>query len=213
MDKALILAQAVTSLKKRVDELSSTVVLQGKDGEQGVKGEKGDKGDKGERGLAGSAGYNGKDGKDGKDGVDGKDGKTGVSIKDAYFAADNSLILVLSNGKEIDVGQLDLLNGSDKGSNSFTVLKQTQDTAELIAAVVGKSFETVSKNLSASSATLNYTSGILTSIVYANGITKTFTYSSGILTTITLSGTTPSGISLNKNLNYTSGTLSSISYS
>jgi hypothetical protein len=79
------------------------------------------------------------------------------------------------------------------------------------------SFETVSKNLSARPYTLNYTSGVLTSIVYDLGggqsITKTLGYTSGALTSVTLSGNTPGGITLVKTLTYTSGTLTGISYS
>lgn len=81
---------------------------------------------------------------------------------------------------------------------------------------VQESFESVSKNLKAWDSTLNYTSGVLTSIVYtqgANTITKTLNYTSGLLTSIVLSGDTPSGIELTKTLGYTSGSLTSVAYS
>lgn len=74
-------------------------------------------------------------------------------------------------------------------------------------------FETVSANLDASGATLNYTSGNITSIVYANGITKTFNYTGGDITSIVLSGSTPAGIDLTKTLTYTSGDVTAIIYS
>jgi hypothetical protein len=74
-------------------------------------------------------------------------------------------------------------------------------------------FETVAKNLDASGATLNYTSGNLTSVVYANGITKTLNYTSGDLTSVVLSGATPGGIDLTKTLSYSGGDLTGISYS
>jgi hypothetical protein len=79
-----------------------------------------------------------------------------------------------------------------------------------------ETFESVSKNLNSWGYVLNYSSGILTSIVYTLGpstITKTLTYTSGLLTSIVLSGDTPSGITLTKTLNYTSGVLTSITYS
>ena len=78
------------------------------------------------------------------------------------------------------------------------------------------SFETVSKNLKAYPVTFNYTSGVLTSLVYilpSGTITKTLNYTSGTLTSILLSGTVPSGIALTKNLVYTSGIITSINYS
>jgi hypothetical protein len=78
---------------------------------------------------------------------------------------------------------------------------------------VRKSFETVSKNLDSVGATLNYTSGELTSVVYSNGVTKTLSYTSGELTTITLSGATPDGIALTKTLTYTAGELTAVAYS
>jgi hypothetical protein len=206
MDKALVLAKELKTLRERVNDLKAIPVpLDGKDGLQGLKGERGEQGERG------PAGKNGKDGvgKDGKDGKDGKNGQDGVSVKDAYIAADGNLTIVLSDGKEIDAGSLNLFENNSQG---LTVLKQTQDSAQLASLFVSKSFETTSKNLVSAGLTLNYTSGTLTSIVYTNGITKTFTYTSGVLTQITLSGSTPSGILLNKNLTYTSGTLSSISY-
>jgi hypothetical protein len=79
-----------------------------------------------------------------------------------------------------------------------------------------QTFETVSKNLKSWNASLNYTAGALTSIVYTSGadtITKTFNYTLGVLTSIVLSGDTPSGVELTKTLNYTTGVLTSISYS
>lgn len=78
---------------------------------------------------------------------------------------------------------------------------------------LAESFETVSKNLNATDAVFNYSSGDLTSIVYASGIIKTFNYSSGVLTSVVLSGTTPSGIELTKSFTYTSGNLTQVTYS
>lgn len=74
------------------------------------------------------------------------------------------------------------------------------------------SFETVSKNLDASDATLNYTGDNLTSIDYANGITKTLDYTGDNLTSVILSGSTPGGISLTKLLDYTGENITGISY-
>lgn len=88
------------------------------------KGEKGDKGDKGDAGLPGIDGKNGIDGKDGRDGVDGKDGVAGVAgkngkngtnglngvgIVDVSLAADNHLMVSMTDGREIDAGDLELL--------------------------------------------------------------------------------------------------------
>ena len=68
--------------------------------------EKGDKGDKGERGLDGRQGVDGKNGLNGRDGKNGIDGKDGVSVTDAKIDFDGSLVITLSTGQEINVGEV-----------------------------------------------------------------------------------------------------------
>lgn len=159
-------------------------------------------------------GERGQDGKDGKDGVDGN----------------------VITPKEI-VDKLESLEGEERLDVSY--VRGTEALVEDIAKRVAKeevkkvkkttivsgggssssssglseSFETVSKNLDASDATLNYTGDELTSIVYANGITKTLSYTGSNLTTVVLSGSTPSGISLTKTLSYTGDNLTGVAYS
>jgi len=68
-----------------------------------------EKGDKGDKGLDGKQGKDGRDGKDGKDGIngkDGKDGEDGVSVMDAKIDFDGSLVITLSTGQEINVGEV-----------------------------------------------------------------------------------------------------------
>jgi hypothetical protein len=91
VDKKLLeLAEVVMSTKK----------LEGPKGEQGLQGPKGEQGD---RGLQGDKGLDGKDGVDGKDG---KDGVDGVSVVDARIDFDGTLVITLSNGKEITAGDV-----------------------------------------------------------------------------------------------------------
>ena len=68
--------------------------------------EKGDKGDKGDNGLDGRQGIDGKNGFDGRDGKNGIDGKDGVSVTDAKIDFDGSLVISLSTGQEINVGEV-----------------------------------------------------------------------------------------------------------
>lgn len=93
----------------------------------------------------------------------------------------------------------------------------TNTTYWQVIADIPSTFETVSKNLKAYSAALNYTSGKLTTVVYNLGggdfITKTLGYTGNKLTTVVLSGSTPFGITLTKTLNYTGNDLTSFSYS
>ena len=74
-----------------------------------LKGEQGDQGLKGDKGDAGRDGKNGKDGRDGKDGAsgkNGKDGSDGISVVDAKIDFDDTLVFKLSDGKEINVGEV-----------------------------------------------------------------------------------------------------------
>jgi hypothetical protein len=68
--------------------------------------ERGPKGDPGERGQDGVIGKDGRDGRDGKDGRDGADGQDGVSVTDAKIDFDGSLVITLSTGREINVGEV-----------------------------------------------------------------------------------------------------------
>jgi hypothetical protein len=107
MDKALLLASALADVKKQVAELQSKAdeiqKLEGPSGPKGDKGDQGLKGDKGDRGLDGKDGKDGIDGSDGSDGIDGKDG---ISVVDAKIDFDGTLVLYLSNGNEINAGEV-----------------------------------------------------------------------------------------------------------
>ena len=83
----------------------------------------------------------------------------------------------------------------------------------------GSHYEKVSKNLRSYPASFNYTSGVLTSVVYQTGvmtsITKTLNYTTGVLTSIVLSGNIPSELGgiTTKTITYSAGNLSAVSYS
>lgn len=68
--------------------------------------EKGDKGDKGDKGADGRQGVDGKNGLNGRDGKDGVDGADGISVTDAKIDFDGSLVITLSTGKELNVGEV-----------------------------------------------------------------------------------------------------------
>lgn len=124
MDKALLLASAIADVKKQLAELQTKATeiqkLEVPSGPKGDKGDQGPKGDRGERGLDGKAG---KDGKDGKDGVDGESGKDGISVVDAKVDFDGSLVITLSDGREIDCGQVSV----EQSDRIVATLKQTAD--------------------------------------------------------------------------------------
>jgi YD repeat-containing protein len=175
----------------------------GKDGKQGVDG----------KSIVGPAG------RDGKDGQDGTDGKDGATIVDVYWAADNSLVCVLSDGREIDSGPL--MDAAAGGDINATINKwagySTEELAEQLKdEFVAQTFETVNKNLAASGGVLAYNAGgDLITITYDNGIIKTLAYNAGgDLISVTLSGSTPEGIDLVKEFSYNgAGDLVEFTYS
>lgn len=73
------------------------------DGRDGTDGRDGRNGRDGKDGKDGAAG---RDGRDGIDGINGVDGADGISIADIRLDFDNSLIITLSNGREINAGEV-----------------------------------------------------------------------------------------------------------
>ena len=84
-----------TVIEKRVASIKD-----GKDGQNGANGRDGKDGRPGRDGSVGPRGANGADGRNGRDGED------GVSVTDARIDFDGSLIISLSSGREINVGEV-----------------------------------------------------------------------------------------------------------
>ena len=76
-----------------------------------IEGPQGKPGKDGKDGKNGEDGNPGRDGTAGKDGLDGKDGVDGISVVDASVDVDGRLTIVLSDGSEIDAGDLTLYTG------------------------------------------------------------------------------------------------------
>jgi hypothetical protein len=91
------LKQIETRLNEKYEELLQTPAMVGEQGPRGPAGRDG------KDGLNGRDGKDGVDGKDGKDGVDGVDG---ISVVDARVDFDGGLVITLSDGSEIDAGQI-----------------------------------------------------------------------------------------------------------
>jgi len=118
MDKLLQLALTLKEVRGQVKQLQETASdIQKQEGKQGIPGEKGAPGKDGKDGVDGK---DGRDGKDGKDGKDGENGEQGVSVVDAKIDLDNSLVITLSDGTEIDAGQLEVGK-----SDSYIMSQQT----------------------------------------------------------------------------------------
>lgn len=93
-------------IRDRYDSVGNALekrIITIKDGRDGIDGRDGRNGKDGKNGRDGAPGPRGADGAPGKDGADGTDG---VSVTDARIDFDGSLIIGLSSGREINVGEV-----------------------------------------------------------------------------------------------------------
>lgn len=93
-------------IRARYDEVGNKIekrVASIKDGRDGINGKDGRDGKNGRDGAQGPQGLRGESGRDGRDGVDGVDG---VSVTSARIDFDGSLIISLSSGVELNVGEV-----------------------------------------------------------------------------------------------------------
>jgi len=235
--KEVAIVSELTALEDKISEVASQIpaLRQAKDGEVGPKGDTGPRGPAGRDGkdsvVPGPAGRDGKDstvpgpkgdkGDKGEPGIDGIDGvideATIAYLEDRIATIDEKVTTVdekvtnLPKQNETNFGFVirDVVAGAnvtvDKTDPQRPVINSTGGSTT-------NTFETVSKNLDATDATLTYTGDNLTSIAYVSGITKTLNYTGDNLTSVVLSGATPSGISLTKTLTYTGDNLTGVSY-
>jgi len=93
-------------IRARYDDLGNKIetrvnsIQDGRDGSDGRDGKDGKDGRPGRDGVIGPMGPAG------RDGIDGVDGEDGVSVTDAKIDFDGSLVITLSNGREINVGEV-----------------------------------------------------------------------------------------------------------
>jgi hypothetical protein len=201
--QANLVVEAIKKIKEgleaRFDELNGIVDVKVRDitsGKDGINGK------------------NGKDGANGKDGVDGvsvtgpkgdngADGEDGVGVQDAHIDFDGSLIIILTDGKEINVGEVVPMDVAEKikiigngGGTSQSVLDsieslQTQINT-LIPSQTGNSGKYLTTNgTSTSWATVSSGSGTVTSVA-TSGTVNGITLTGGPITTtgtVTLGGT------------------------
>ena len=124
-----------TVIEKRVSSIKD-----GRDGRDGVDGKAGKDGRPGRDGATGPRGI------DGKNGVDGVDGDDGVSVVDAHIDFDGSLIIGLSSGRAINVGEVvapDLAekikvitNGGGTSQSVLDTLTSLQNQINLISSAL-----------------------------------------------------------------------------
>jgi hypothetical protein len=183
-------------LEDKLAELNNTPA------KQGVQGPTGKAGKDGKNGQDGRDGVSGKDGTDGKDGVDGKDG---ISVTDAKIDFDGSLVVYLSNGNEIDCGQIlspdvaqNIIINSGGSGTSQTVtdtLVSLQNQINTLTGIDGVLGDMAQQNANA----VAITGGTITGV-------------SGLGTVTSVAATVPSVLSITGSPITTSGTLA-IGYS
>lgn len=95
-----------SDIRSRFDDVGNSIekrvasIKDGRDGADGKDGRDGKDGKNGRDGLKGDKGDAGRDGRDGVDGVD------GISVTNARIDFDGSLVIYLSNGVELNVGEV-----------------------------------------------------------------------------------------------------------
>jgi hypothetical protein len=189
-----------SDIRARYDETGKIIekrVASIKDGRDGRNGLDGKNGKDGRNGKDGAIGPRGNDGLNGINGVDGQDG---VSVTDAKIDFDGSLIITLSTGQEINVGEVVSPDLADK----IQVISTMSTNGAVGISDEGSSISTGVKNInfvgaavtasaSGDDVTVNVSSGTgtVTSVAVSGGTTGLTTSGGPITTTgtITLGGT------------------------
>jgi len=130
-----------SDLETRFTQLNATIESKAsslRDGKDGKDGKNGKDGLDGKQGLQGSNGQNGRDGRDGLDGTD------GISVTSARIDFDGSLVIGLSSGAELNVGEVvapDLAESikviTNGGGTSQSVLDSIASLQAQITAMAG----------------------------------------------------------------------------
>lgn len=124
-----LLKRIEQDIRSRYDEVGNRLETHFSSIADGKNGKDGKDGKPGRDGRDGPMGIRGQDGRDGKDGADGQDG---VSVTDAKIDFDGSLIITLSTGREINVGEVVAADLAEKirvtMSTNSTVTVQDEGT-------------------------------------------------------------------------------------
>lgn len=187
-------------IKSRYDETGKAIekrvasIKDGRDGRDGVDGRAGKDGRPGRDGAVGPRGIDGLNGSNGVDGVD------GISITDAHIDFDGSLIITLSDGKLLNVGEVVSQDIAEK----IKVIQTMSTNGAVGIKDEGTSISTGVKNINFVGATVTATNsgddvtvnvsagtGTVTSVAVSGGTTGLTTSGGPITTTgtITLGGT------------------------
>jgi len=181
-------------IRDRFDAVGSTIekrvasIQDGQDGKDGKDGRDGKDGKSGRDGLKGDKGADGQAGRDGVDGVD------GVSVVNANIDFDGSLIISLSDGRELNVGEVVSADIAEK----IKVIS-TMSTNGAIA--VKEEGTTITSGVKS----FNFVGTGITATTSGDDVTVTVASGSGTVTSV--AATAGTGISITGSPITTSGTL------
>jgi hypothetical protein len=183
-----------TEIQARYDAIGTTIENRvasikdgkdGKDGRDGVNGRDGKAGRDGAKGDKGDAGLNGRDGVDGRD---------GVSVTDAKIDFDGSLVITLSTGQEINVGEVVSSDIAEK----IKVINTMSTNAAIAVKEEGSTLTNGVKSI-------NFVGTGITATTSGDDVTVTVASGSGTVTSVAATGGT--GITVTGSPITTSGTL------
>jgi hypothetical protein len=181
-------------IRDRFDAVGNTIekrvasIQDGRDGSNGADGRDGKDGKSGRDGLKGDKGVDGQAGRDGVDGVD------GVSVVNANIDFDGSLIISLSDGRELNVGEVVSADIAEK----IKVIS-TMSTNGAIA--VKEEGTTITSGVKS----FNFVGTGITATTSGDDVTVTVASGSGTVTSV--AATAGTGISITGSPITTSGTL------
>jgi hypothetical protein len=171
------------NIEKRVASIKD-----GRDGANGTDGRDGKDGKSGRDGLKGDRGVDGQAGRDGVDGVD------GVSVTNAHIDFDGSLVISLSDGRELNVGEVVSQDIAEK----IKVISTMSTNAAIAVKEEGTTLTNGVKSI-------NFVGTGITATTSGDDVTVTVASGSGTVTSV--AATAGTGISVTGSPITTSGTL------
>jgi hypothetical protein len=183
-------------IRDRFDAVGNTIekrVLSIKDGRDGSNGTDGRDGKDGKAGRDGLKGDKGADGQAGRDGVDGVDG---VSVTNAHIDFDGSLVISLSDGRELNVGEVVSQDIAEK----IKVISTMSTNAAIAVKEEGSTLTNGVKSI-------NFVGTGITATTSGDDVTVTVAGGGGSGTVTSVAATAGTGISVTGSPITTSGTL------
>ena len=163
-------------------------IKDGRDGSNGTDGRDGKDGKSGRDGLKGDKGADGQAGRDGENGVD------GVSVTNAHIDFDGSLVISLSDGRELNVGEVVSQDIAEK----IKVISTMSTNAAIAVKEEGTTLTNGVKSI-------NFVGTGITATTSGDDVTVTVASGSGTVTSV--AATAGTGISVTGSPITTSGTL------